>query len=45
MVVDGGGCGLVFNQEDTQYRGIVASNEILTSSLQGMLARILAEKR
>ena len=45
VVVDGGGRGLVFNQEDTQYRGIVASNEILTPSLQGMLARILAEKR
>ncbi|MBI2351595.1 MAG: 3'(2'),5'-bisphosphate nucleotidase CysQ, partial [Deltaproteobacteria bacterium] len=45
VVVDGGGCGLVFNQEDTQYRGIVASNEILAQSLQGMLARILAEKR
>ena len=45
VVVDGGGRGLVFNQEDTQYRGIVASNEILAQSLQGMLARILAEKR
>jgi len=45
VVVNGGGRGLVFNQEDTRYRGIVASNEILTQSLQGMLARILAEKR
>src|SRR3989304_4640647 len=45
VVVNGGGRGLVFNQEDTRYRGIVASNEILTPNLQGMLARILAEKR
>ncbi len=45
VVVDGGGRRLVFNQEDPQYRGIVASNGILAQRLQGMLAGILAEKR
>ena len=45
VVLNGGGRGLVFNQEDARYRGIVASNEILARSLQGMVARILAEKR
>ncbi|MFQ5903364.1 MAG: 3'(2'),5'-bisphosphate nucleotidase CysQ [Candidatus Binatia bacterium] len=45
VVLDGGGRGLVFNQPDTLYRGIVASNEILTQTLQGMLAKILSEKR
>lgn len=45
VVVDGLGHGLVFNQRDTRCRGIVASNEMLTQNLQGMLAKILSEKR
>ena len=45
VVVDGGGHGLLFNQEETLYRGIVASNQVLARSLQGMLANILSEKR
>ena len=45
VVVDGGGKGLVFNQQDTLYLGIVASNEILTQTLQGMLAKIMSERR
>lgn len=43
MVVDGAGRGLVFNQEETLYRGIVAANETLTQSLQGMVAQVLSE--
>lgn len=45
VVVDGAGRGLVFNQEDPLYRGIVASNGSLAHGLQGMLASILSEKR
>ena len=45
LVVDGGGRGLVFNQEDPLYRGIVAANGSLAQGLQGMLASILSEKR
>lgn len=45
MVVDGDGKEIVFNQQDALYRGIVASNEILAHSLQGMLAKILSERR
>ncbi len=45
VVVDGNGKGLVFNQQDTSYRGIVASNEILTQTLKGMLAEVLNDKR
>lgn len=45
MVVDGDGKGLVFNRQDTLYRGIVASNETLTLGLQGILAKILSERR
>lgn len=45
IVVDGSGRGLIFNQQDTQYRGIVASNEALARGLQEMLAKILSEKR
>jgi len=40
---DGG--RLVFNQQDTLYRGIIASNEVLAQSLQGFMARILSESR
>lgn len=45
VVVDGGGRGLLFNQEDPLYRGIVASNGVLAQGLQGMLAEILSGKR
>ncbi|TAJ83651.1 3'(2'),5'-bisphosphate nucleotidase CysQ [bacterium] len=45
VVVDGGGRGLVFNQEDPLYRGIVASNGSLAQGLQGMLAGLLSAKR
>lgn len=45
VVVDGSGHGLLFNQQEPLYRGIVASNEVLAQSLQGMLAEILSEKR
>jgi len=45
VVVDGGGRGLVFNQEDPLYRGIVASNGSLAQGLQGMLASLLSAKR
>ena len=43
VVVDGGGRRLLFNQEDTRHRAIVASNGLLVHSLQGMLAKILSE--
>ena len=36
VVVDGSGRGLVFNQQDPRYHGIIASNEVLTGNLQGM---------
>ena len=45
VVVDGGGRRLLFNQEDTRHRAIVASNGLLVHSLQGMLAKILSENR
>lgn len=45
VVVDGGGRGLIFNQEAPLYRGVVAANVVLTQSLQGMLAKILSEGR
>lgn len=45
VVVDGEGRGLLFNQEDPLYRGIVASNGVLVQGLQGMLAEILSGKR
>ncbi|MBI4488962.1 MAG: 3'(2'),5'-bisphosphate nucleotidase CysQ [Deltaproteobacteria bacterium] len=45
MVVDGEGRGLVFNQQDAFYRGIVASNAALAQTLQGMLAKALSERR
>ncbi len=45
IVVDGGGRGLVFNQENPLYRGIVASNGSLAQGLQGTLASLLSEKR
>lgn len=45
VVVDGGGRRLLFNQEDTRHRAIVASNGLLVQSLQGMLAKILSEQR
>lgn len=45
VVVVGSGQRLVFNQEGTLRPGIVAANEILSSTLQGMLARALADNR
>jgi hypothetical protein len=45
MVVDGEGRGLVFNQQDAFYRGLVASNATLAQTLQGMLAKTLSERR
>lgn len=44
-VVDGNGKRLVFNQRDARYHGIVASNGILTQTLQGMLAKSLSERK
>jgi myo-inositol-1(or 4)-monophosphatase len=41
VVVDGTGKRLVFNQRQPRFRGVVASNETLTPTLQGLLARIL----
>jgi myo-inositol-1(or 4)-monophosphatase len=45
VVVDGNGRGLVFNQPETLYRGVIASNEFLTQNLQGIMAKILSETR
>ncbi|MFQ5682475.1 MAG: 3'(2'),5'-bisphosphate nucleotidase CysQ [Candidatus Binatia bacterium] len=44
-VVDGAGHRLVFNQEDAQCRGLVASCGSLTQGLHEMLAQVLAEAR
>jgi len=43
VVVDGEGKRLVFNQPDLFCRGIVASNGVLTGTLQQMLAKALSE--
>ncbi len=45
VVMGGDGRRLVFNQQDTRYRGIIASNEVLAQSLQGFMTRILSESR
>jgi myo-inositol-1(or 4)-monophosphatase len=45
VVVDGEGNALVFNRTEALCRGIVASNEILTQTLQAMLAKALSERR
>jgi myo-inositol-1(or 4)-monophosphatase len=43
-VIDGGGNGLVFNREPTWHRGLIAANESLARSLQGLVAEALAER-
>lgn len=42
VVMDGAGKGLLFNQPEAVYRGIVASNEVLAQVLQEMLAKALS---
>ena len=44
VVLDGAGKGLLFNRPEAVHRGIVASNDILAQTLQGMLAKSLSEK-
>lgn len=44
-VVDGSGKDFVFNQKDAVCRGMIASNKILTSALQGIFAKSLSERR
>jgi myo-inositol-1(or 4)-monophosphatase len=43
-VVDGNGKTLVFNRRETKHHGIVAANEKLTDGIQGLVARVLAQK-
>jgi myo-inositol-1(or 4)-monophosphatase len=43
-VVDGNGKRLVFNQRDAKHHGIVAANERLADGIQGLVAKVLAEK-
>jgi hypothetical protein len=45
VVLDGAGTALIFNRPETVYHGIVASNEVLARTLQGMLAKALSETR
>lgn len=45
VVLDGRGNQLVFNQRNALYRGIVASNRLLTRPLQEMVAKALSEKK
>jgi myo-inositol-1(or 4)-monophosphatase len=43
-VVDGNGKALLFNRRETRHHGIVAANEKLTDEIQGLVARVLAQK-
>jgi myo-inositol-1(or 4)-monophosphatase len=43
-VIDGNGKTLLFNRRETKHHGIVAANEKLTDAIQGLLARVLAQK-
>ena len=43
-VVDGNGKTLLFNRRETKHHGIVAGNEKLTDEIQGLVARVLAQK-
>lgn len=45
VVLDGTGNKLVFNRPDPLYRGVVASNENLAQTLQGLVAEVLSQKR
>jgi len=43
VVLGGDGKRLVFNQQESSYRGLVASNEALSRPLQEMVAKILSQ--
>lgn len=43
-VVDGNGKLLVFNRRETKHHGIVAANKTLTDGIQGLVAKVLAQK-
>lgn len=43
VVLGGDGRRLVFNQPETSYRGLIASNGALTRPLQEMVARVLSQ--
>ncbi|MEE9143208.1 MAG: hypothetical protein V3U06_00375, partial [Candidatus Binatia bacterium] len=45
VVVDGEGKELNFNQPDPLFRKIIASNEILTQAMHGMMAKIMSERQ
>ncbi|HEY7322325.1 MAG TPA: 3'(2'),5'-bisphosphate nucleotidase CysQ [Candidatus Binatia bacterium] len=43
-VVDGAGKALIFNQRETKHHGIVAANQTLTDGIQGLVAKVLAQR-
>ncbi len=45
VVVDGEGKELNFNQPDPLFRKIIASNEILTQAMRGMMSKIMSERQ
>lgn len=45
VVLDAAGKALIFNRPEAVYHGIVASNEALAHTLQGMLQKSLSETR
>jgi myo-inositol-1(or 4)-monophosphatase len=44
MVTDGSGATMMFNRPEPRHRGVVAANATLAQGLQGLVAKVLAEK-